>query len=87
MTEHVSIKAAFKLNSLNNIFASADESSADQGPPASDADVQPEGGGTFLIVLSVHLISVFVYTLNLKHVFHLDRRGSGAGSGKQPEGK
>lgn len=87
MTEHVSIKAAFKLNSLNNFFGSAGESSADQGPPASDANIQPEGGGTFLIILFVHLISVFVLTLNLKHVFHLDRRESGAGSGKQPEGK
>ncbi|XP_039878230.1 complement factor H-like isoform X3 [Simochromis diagramma] len=53
----------------NNIFCergqwtagpTCNESSADQGPPASDADVQPEGG---------------------------DRRGSGAGSGKQPEGR
>lgn len=87
MTEHVNIEAAFKLNSLNNICGSADESSADQVHPASDADVQPEGGGTFLIILSVHLISVVVYTLNLKHVFYLDRRESGAGSGKQPESK
>ncbi|XP_042082122.1 complement factor H [Haplochromis burtoni] len=52
----------------NNIFCergqwtagpTCNESSADQGPPASDTDVQPEGG---------------------------DRRESGAGSGKQPEG-